>query len=138
MRRVTLAVLAVLMSTSFAAAAVWVSEVEFRKAAIQMDAGKRELMRDIETLVTCLESWNPGDGRQYNKVEIKRTGRERFTISTALRSPTNMYFEVTHEYGAPVAVLRRVEYLFPERHAFQQITDAETKRAALHSACPSL
>ena len=34
--------------------------------------------------------------------------------------------------------VRRIEYRFPDRDAYQQITDPETKRAVLHSACPRL
>ena len=139
MPRIMAAALVLMAWTGMASAAPQqVSEAEFRKALIQMDPGRRELMQDIETLIGCLSRWSPGEGTRDNKVSITRTGPDRFTVSATLRSPTNMYFEMTREYDAPVAILRRVEYLFPERRAFQQITDAETKRELLHSACPRL
>ena len=142
MRRIMLAALALVASTvasiGLAPAAQEVGESEFRKAVIQMDPGRRELMQDIETLIACLSTWSPGKGKGDNAVSIAHTGPDRYTLSVTLRSPTNMYFEMTREYDAPVAILRRVEYLFPERNAFQQITDAETKREVLHSACPRL
>lgn len=138
MRRIVLAAMVLVASAGLARPAETVSEAEFRKALIQMDPGVREPMQDVETLIMCLRAWSPGEGPRDNKITITRTGADRFTISAPLRSPTNFYFEVTHAYGAPVAVLRRLEYRFPERDAFQQVTDAETKRAALHSACPRL
>jgi hypothetical protein len=138
MRRIALAAVILMASAGLAHPAEQISEVEFRKATIRMDAKVREPMRDVETLIACLNTWSPGEGKRDNKVEIIRTGADRFTISAPLRSATNMYFEVMHEYNAPIAVLRRLEYKFPDRNAYQQVTDAETKRAALHSACPSL
>ena len=138
MRRSVLTALFVILSAGAAWPAEQISEADFRKATIRMDPKVREPMRDVETLIACLNTWSPGEGKRDNKVEIIRTGSDRFTISAPLRSATNMYFEVFHEYNAPIAVLRRMEYKFPERNAYQQITDAETKRAALHSACPSL
>jgi len=138
MRRIALAAMVLVASTGLARPAEQISEAEFRKGLIQLNFGVREPMQDVETLIACLRAWNPGTGPRDNKVEITRTGVDRFTISVSLRSPTNMYFEVTHENSAPVAVLRRVEYRFPDRDAYQQITDPETKRALLHSACPRL
>ena len=138
MRRIALAALVLVASTGLARPAEEISEAEFRNGVIQMNAGIREPMQDVATLIACLRAWSPGAGPRDNKVEITRTGVDRFTISVSLRSPTNMYFEVGHENGAPVAVLRRIEYRFPDRDAYQQITDPETKRAVLHSACPRL
>jgi len=138
MRRIALAVIVLVAFTGLARPAEPVSEAEFRKALIRMDSRVREPMRDIETLIACLVDWSPGEGPRNNKVEITRTGADRFTISAPLRSMTNMYFEVVQESGTPVAVLRRLEYRFPDRDAYKQITDIETKRVALHSACPRL
>jgi hypothetical protein len=138
MRRIALAALVLVASTGLARPAEEISEAEFRNGVIQMNAGIREPMQDVATLIACLRAWSPGAGPRDNKVEITRTGADRFTISVSLRSQTNMYFEVAYENGSPISVLRRVEYRLPERDAYQQITDPETKRAVLHSACPRL
>jgi hypothetical protein len=138
MRRIALAAMVLVAFTGLARPAEPVSEAEFRKALIQMDSRVREPMRDIETLIGCLVDWSPGEGPRNNKVEITRTAPDRFTISAPLRSKTNLYFEVVQAYGAPVAVLRRLEYRLPDRDGYRQITDTETKRVALHSACPRL
>jgi hypothetical protein len=138
MRWITLAILILVAAPRLAGAAEPVSDAEFFKAPIQLDAGRQPRMHDIETLIACLAEWNPGDGRGRNKIEVKRTGDDKFTISVSLRSPTDLYFEMAREQGAPVALLRRVEYFLIERKTYQQFTDTETKRAALHGACPSL
>jgi len=138
MRRIALAAMVLVAATGLARPAEQISEAEFRKGLIQMNSGVREPMRDIETLIACLRAWSPGEGPRDNKVEITRTGDDRFTLSVTLRSPTNMYFEVMHENSAPVAMLRRIEYQLPDRKSYQQVVDPQTKRAVLHSACPRL
>jgi hypothetical protein len=138
MRRIALAAMVVIAATGPARAAETISEAEFRQAAIQMDAGGREPMQNIEALIACLANWSAGGAPRDNKVEITRTGADRFTISALLRSATSLYFEVTRERGAPVALLRRIQYFLPDRQTYQQFTDAETKRTVLHSACPRL
>lgn len=117
------------------AAAARVSEQDLRFATIQMDAGAFEHGQTVEQLILCLRTWKPNDGRAPNAVEIARLSDDIFTVAATLRSRSIFHFQVARERGEPVALLRRVEYQVPAHGAYQQVTDAETKRVMLRSAC---
>ena len=106
----------------------------------ETDDGWREVSWDeagqtVDAFISCLKYWNPGDRRQPNEVEIKRLGDDTFTVSAVLRSRSIFHFQVERESGYLVAVLRRVEYSLVTNAAYQQLTDAESKRAVVRGAC---
>jgi hypothetical protein len=137
MRRcLPLAVAAALLGVAAEGArAAPVSEQDLRLATIQMDAGAFERGQTVEQLILCLRTWKPGDGRPANAIEIARLSDDIFTVAATLRSHAIFHFQVARERGAPVALLRRVEYQVPAHGAYQQVTDTETKRVMLRSAC---
>ena len=118
-----------------AARAAVYGEGELRSAAIRIDAGRPEGGQTVAVLIDCLAAWNPGDRTAPNEVEIARLGDDTFTVAATLRSRSVFHFQVARESGKLVALLRRVEYIVPNRNAFQQLTDTESKRAVLRSAC---
>ena len=132
--RTGLVALLLLLAPTLACAAVY-GEGELRSAAIQMDAGQRENGQTVEMLIACLGAWNPGDRTEPNEVEIARLSDDVFTVAATLRSRSVFHFQVAREAGRLVAVLRRVEYVVPGRDAYQQLTDAESKRTVLRAAC---
>ncbi len=121
-------------SAGLARAAVF-GEAELRSAAIQVDPGRAEGGQTVESLIGCLRSWNPGDRKSPNEVELARLNDDTFTVAATLRSRSVFHFQVAREAGRLVALLRRVEYVVPNRAAYQQLTDTESKRAVLRSAC---
>jgi hypothetical protein len=131
-----LVVAAVLLAASpNIAQAARVDETELRFAAIQMDDGRFERGQTVEQLIQCLQAWDRDARRQRNTVEIARLSDDVFTVTAELRSRSIFHFQVTHERGAAVALLRRVEYVVPGHGAYQQVTDTDTKRAMVASAC---
>jgi hypothetical protein len=132
--RIVLAVALLVASPSLALAARF-NENDLRIAMIQMDAQKPEAGQTVDALIGCLKTWNPGDRRQPNEVEIKRLNEDTFTVSAVLRSRAIFHFQVARESGYLVALLRRVEYSLVTNAAYQQLTDAESKRAVLRGAC---
>jgi hypothetical protein len=111
------------------------NENELRLAMIQMEAGKPEAGQTVDALIGCLRYWNPGDRRAPNEVEIARLKDDTFTVSAVLRSRAIFHFQVVREYGYLVALLQRVEYSLVTNAAYQQLTDAESKRVVLRGAC---
>jgi hypothetical protein len=132
--RIALAATFLVAAASLALAARF-SENDLRIAMIQMDAQKPEAGQTVDALISCLKTWNPGDRRQANEVEIKRLSEDTFTVSAVLRSRSIFHFQVVRESGYLVALLRRVEYSLVTNAAYQQLTDAESKRAVLRGAC---
>ncbi|MBV8166454.1 MAG: hypothetical protein JO021_06645 [Alphaproteobacteria bacterium] len=124
-----------LAAAAGSASAARVAETELRFSLIQMDADRAERGQTVEQLIQCLRAWNPGERRRRNAVEIARLSDDVFTVTADLRSRSIFHFQVTHEYGNAVALLRRVEYVVPGHGAYQQVTDADTKRALVASAC---
>lgn len=135
-RMLTAGLVAIALIGAGGAQAARIDEDELRRASIQMDAGAFEHGQTVEQLILCLRQWKPeGDRRPTNAVEIARLSDDTFTVAADLRSRSIFHFQVAHERGTPVALLRRVEYVVPNRGAYQQVTDAETKRAMLRSVC---
>ncbi|MBI3517299.1 MAG: hypothetical protein HY060_24965 [Proteobacteria bacterium] len=132
--RIALAATLLIAFTHFAQAARFI-ETELRAAVIQMTAGRPEAGQTVEALIGCLRSWNPGDRKSPNNVEIARLNDDTFAVVTVLRSRSVFHFQVAREAGQLVALLQRVEYLIVNRGAYQQLTDAESKRAVLRSTC---
>ena len=133
--RIALAAALLAASAGSAVAATKYSENDLRIAMIQMDAGKAEAGQTVDAFISCLKHWNPGDRRQPNEVEIKRLGEDTFTVSAVLRSRSIFHFQIQRESGYLVALLRRVEYSLVTNAAYQQLTDAESKRAVVRGAC---
>jgi hypothetical protein len=129
------AVVSVAAGAPGAAEAKRASENELRYALIQMDPNQPERGQTVDQFIQCLQIWNPGDRKAANKVQIARLNEDTFTVTADLRTRSIFHFQVTHEHGYDVALLRRVEYVQPRGAAYQQITDAETKRAVVTSAC---
>jgi hypothetical protein len=111
------------------------SETDLRVAMVQMEAGKPEAGQTVDALIGCLRYWNSGDRHAPNEVEIARLKDDTFTVSAVLRSRAFFHFQVVREHGFLVAVLQRVEYALVTNAAYQQLTDAESKRAVLRGAC---
>jgi hypothetical protein len=128
-------VAALLVAGAGSALAAVYGEGELRSATIQMDPGRPEAGQTVEMLIGCLRSWNPGDRKAPNDVEIGRLNDDTFTVAAILRSRSVFHFQVAREAGKLVALLRRVEYVVPNRDAYQQLTDTESKRAVLRSTC---
>ncbi|MBI3517305.1 MAG: hypothetical protein HY060_24995 [Proteobacteria bacterium] len=133
--RIALAATILVASAGLALAAQRFSENDLRIAMIQMDTGKPEAGQTVDALISCLKYWNPGDRRQPNEVEIGRLKDDTFTVSAVLRSRAIFHFQVAREQGFLVALLQRVEYSLVTNAAYQQLTDAESKRAVLRGAC---
>jgi len=134
--RIALAAVILAMSTGLAAAATRYSENDLRVAMIQMEDDKPETGQTVDAFISCLRYWNPGDRHQPNEVEIARLKDDTFTVSAVLKSRALFHFQVTKEHGYLVALLRRVEYsVISHGGAYQQLTDAESKRAVLRSTC---
>jgi hypothetical protein len=132
--RLLLAAMLVAASTGLAHAARF-NENDLRLAMIQMAATTPEAGQTVDALISCLRYWNPGDRRAPNQVEITRLKHDTFTVSAVLRSRAIFHFQVVREYGYLVALLQRVEYALVTNAAYQQLTDAESKRAVLRGAC---
>jgi hypothetical protein len=137
MSRIGLAAMLWAASTGLALAARF-SEEDLRQSMIQMEAGKPEAGQTVDALIGCLRHWNPGDRRQANEIDIERLKDDTFTVSAVLRSRSIFHFQVVREHGYLVALLQRVEYALVTNAAYQQLTDAESKRAVLRGACEKL
>ena len=133
--RIAVAVTLLVVSAAHALAATRYSENDLRIAMIQMDEQKPEAGQTVDALISCLKYWNPGDRHQPNEVQIVRLSGDTFTVSAVLRSRAIFHLQVARESGYLVALLRRVEYALVTNAAYQQLTDAESKRAVLRGAC---
>ncbi len=120
------------------ASAARFSENDLRVAMIQMEAARPEggeTGQTVDSFIGCLRYWNPGDRHQPNEVEIKRLKDDTFTVSAVLRSRAYFHFQVARENGFLVALLQRVEYSVVQAGGYQQLTDAESKRAVMRGTC---
>jgi hypothetical protein len=135
--RFALAAILLFASTDLAHAARY-SESDLRVATIRMDADTPEAGptgSTVDSLISCLRDWNPGDRKKPNEVVIKRLNSDTFEVSAVLRSRAIFHFQLARASGDVVALLRRVEYSLVTHGAYQQLTDAESKRAVLRSVC---
>ncbi len=127
-----------LLATADLAHAARYGENDLRVATIRLDADTPEsgpTGSTVDSFISCLRYWNPGDRKKPNEVAIKRLSDDTFEVSALLRSRAIFHFQVARSSGDLVALLRRVEYSLASHGAYQQLTDTETKREVLRSVC---
>jgi hypothetical protein len=114
--------------------AVAVTEGEFENAIIEIEQGKPESGQHIQSLLVCLRNWHLQTGPSETKVSIEQNGETGFTVRATLRGPTLFHFDIRHEQGDTVALLKEVEYQRPGE-MFDSVRDSDSKRAILRSLC---
>lgn len=113
-----------------------VSEGEFESAIIEIEQGKPESGQHIQSLLVCLRNWHLQTGASDTKVSIEQNGQIGFTVRATLRGPTLFHFDVRHEQGDTIALLKEIEYQRPGE-MFDSVRDSASKRAILRSVCGS-